>query len=115
MMVGFSGDAVSGSGKGESLASADVGRALRQIERAGKDLHGRRLRTGPDHRPVSRRYRKPHLVAGWKYRACIIELDAHSVALTYRQQGGLFVALAMSEVEHTIADTQRFTGRVHIA
>src|ERR1700676_4519249 len=36
----------------------DVGRALRQIERASKDLQRRRLRTGPDHRPVSRRYRK---------------------------------------------------------
>jgi hypothetical protein len=54
-------------------------------------------------------------VAGRKYRACIIELDAHLVALTGRQRGGLFVALAMSEVEHAIADAQRFTGRVHIA
>jgi hypothetical protein len=54
-------------------------------------------------------------VAGWKQRARIVELDAHSVALIYRQQGGFFVALAMSEVEYAIADTQRFTGRVHIA
>ena len=45
------------------LGVRDVGRALRQIERASKELQRRRLRTGPDHRPVSRRYRKPHLVA----------------------------------------------------
>src|SRR5262249_48499697 len=102
-------------GKRRELGVCDVGRALRQIERAGKDLHGRRLRTGPDHRPVSRRYRKPHLVAGGKYRACIIELDAHAVAIICCQQRGLFVALAMREVEHTIADAQRFTGGGHIA
>src|SRR6516225_10993161 len=100
-------------GKRRELGVCDVGRALRQIERAGKDLQRRRLRTGPDHRPVSRRYRKPHLVAGWKHRARIIELDAYPVALAYLKQGGLFVALAMGEVQHTLADTQRFTGGVH--
>src|SRR5262245_20096138 len=114
-MVGFSGDAVSGSGKRREFGVCDIRRALRQIERASKGLHSRRLRTGPDHRPVIRRYRKPQLVAGWKYRTCIIELDTHAIAFTYRQQGGLFVALAMREVEHTIADTQRVTGGVHIA
>src|SRR5580704_16860586 len=102
-------------GKRREPGVCGIGRALRQIERAGKDRHSRRLRTGPDHRPVGRRYRKPHLVAGWKYRACIVELYAHAVALTWRQERGLFVALAMGEVEHTIADAQRFTGRVDIA
>src|SRR5262249_54142538 len=69
----------------------------------------------PDHRPVSRRYRKPHLVAERKYRACIVELNAHAVALARRQQGRPLVALAMSEVEYPIADAQRFTGGLHIA
>jgi predicted site-specific integrase-resolvase len=50
--------------------------ALRQIEYAGKNLHSRRLRTGPDHRRVSRRYGRPHLVPGWKYRARVIEPEA---------------------------------------
>src|SRR5262249_17277248 len=69
----------------------------------------------PDHRPVSRGFPKPRLVAERKYRACIVELNAHAVALARRQQGGLLVALAMSEIEYPIADTQRFTGGVHIA
>ena len=50
-----------------------------------------------------------------KYRACIVELDAHAVALADRQQGRLFVAVAMREIENTIADAQQFAGRVHIA
>ena len=52
---------------------------------------------------------QPHLVGESKFRAGIVELDAHPVALTWRQQRGLFVTLAMREVEHAIADTQRFT------
>src|SRR5271155_4076536 len=82
-------------GKRREPGVRDVGRALRQIERAGKDLQRRRLRTGPDHRPVGCRYRKPHLVAGRKYRARVIKLDAHAVALTWLKQRWLFVALAM--------------------
>ena len=109
------GDAVCGSGRGESLASATLGQRCGRSSVPGVDLQRRRLRTRPNHRPVSRRYRKPHLVAGGKYRTCIVEPDADAVAFTYRQQSGLFVVLAMSEVEHTKADTQRFTGRVQVA
>jgi len=54
-------------------------------------------------------------VARWEYRTCVVKLNADAIALTYRQQGRLFVALAMSEVEHTVADTQRFAGRMHVA
>jgi hypothetical protein len=53
-------------------------------------------------------------VASWKYRACIIELDAHVVVLSYRQQARFFVAVAVREIEYAIADAQRFTGGVHI-
>jgi hypothetical protein len=54
-------------------------------------------------------------VAEWKYRAHIVELDTNAVTLSYRQKGRLFVAIAMREVEYTVADTKRFTGRVNIA
>src|SRR5580698_6088706 len=70
-----------------------VRRALRQIERAGKDMHSRRLRTGPDHRPVSRRYGKPHLVAGWKHRTGVVELDADAVAFADRERGRVLVSV----------------------
>ena len=55
------------------------------------------------------------LVTGRKHRARIVELDTHAVALPGRQRRGLFVSVAMGEVEHAIADTQRFAGRVHVA
>ncbi len=60
------GDAVSGSRKGESLASAALG------ERRGRSSVPANICSvavsglGEDHRPVRRGYRKPHLVAGWK-------------------------------------------------
>ena len=36
----------------------------------------------PDHRPIRRGQCEPHLVAGRKYRACVVELNAHLVALS---------------------------------
>jgi hypothetical protein len=54
-------------------------------------------------------------VAEWKYRAHIVELDTNAVPLSYREKSRAFVAIAMREVDYTIANTKRFTGRVNIA
>jgi hypothetical protein len=45
-------------------------------------------------------------VAGWKYRACIVELDTHSVTFFCDKQRRHFVPIAMRKVEYPIADTQ---------
>jgi hypothetical protein len=54
-------------------------------------------------------------VAGREHGAGIVELDAHAVALSDRQQFGFFMSVAAREVEHAKADAQRFPGRMHIA
>ena len=38
-------------------------------------------------------------MAGWDHRACIVELDAHPVAFSYRQRCRPFVPVAMSSAQ----------------
>src|SRR5215469_5187602 len=68
-------------------------RPLWEVECATKNRERDLLGTRPDHRPVSRRYREPYLMTGWKYRPCIVELDAHPIALSNRQWRRFFVAV----------------------
>src|SRR5215470_10355303 len=54
-------------------------------------------------------------MAGWKHRARVVELDAHLVALPYHQERGVLVPVAMGEVEHAVADAQRFAAGMQVA
>ena len=52
---------------------------------------------------------------GRKDGAGVVELDRDAIALARHQWRGMFVAVAMREVEHAEADAQRFATRTDVA
>src|SRR5207302_1390507 len=80
--------------------------AHRQVERAhtGVDAKRNRLRCRPDKRPIRGRDSDTEAMTGGKAVSCVVEPDNRFAAFTGNKRIGKFVALAMTEIEHAIAD-----------
>ena len=72
-------------------------RAHRQFERSAEHRYRCVVRRWPDHRPIRRGKRHPDPVSGRKYRASVIELDAHAIALARHQWRRRLVSVPMSK------------------
>ena len=81
----------------------------REVDRAytGVDAERNGLRCRPQKRPIGGRDSDPDAMTGGKAVGYIVELDSRFAAFTGNKRIGKFVALAMAEIEHAIADQCR--------
>src|SRR5256886_13723592 len=81
-------------------------RPHRQVDRThtGVDAKRHRLRCGPDKRPIGGCDSDAEAMTGGKAVGYVVELDNRLAAFAGRKRSGKFVALAMAEIEHAIAD-----------